>query len=275
MSWRMLPTRSRPSSASTTARRWRTGRAEIPLTQRYLRYYGGLADKLEGRQIPLGPGMLDYTIHAPFGVSGAVRALERPPSGGRALDRLRSGDRQHGGAEIAGGLAATACSFRRSLRARWGAAGGQHVCGLGPEAGAALVGHHDIDHIVFTGSVETGKSVLRAAATGHSLRDGAGGKSGAIVFPDADLDRSRPVRRQASSSMRARSVRPVHALSFTARSMTRSVAAGQHAGALSVPRDRGLRHRPADLGPATGTGRGAVPCRALRKARHWSRADRA
>ncbi|MGT2468778.1 aldehyde dehydrogenase family protein [Mesorhizobium atlanticum] len=36
------------------------------------------------------------------------------------------------------------------------------VCGYGSEAGAALVSHKDIDHIVFTGSVATGKSVLRA-----------------------------------------------------------------------------------------------------------------
>lgn len=48
------------------------GRAEVALTQRYLSYYGGMADKLEGRQIPLGEGLLDYTIHAPFGVWKSV-----------------------------------------------------------------------------------------------------------------------------------------------------------------------------------------------------------
>jgi len=32
------------------------------------------------------------------------------------------------------------------------------LCGLGPEAGAALVAHAGVDQIVFTGSVETGKS---------------------------------------------------------------------------------------------------------------------
>jgi aldehyde dehydrogenase (NAD+) len=63
------------------------------------------------------------------------------------------------------------------------------VCGYGKEAGAALVAHGDIDHIVFTGSVETGKSVLRAAAERviPCVME-LGGKSAGIVYADADLD---------------------------------------------------------------------------------------
>ncbi len=65
------------------------------------------------------------------------------------------------------------------------------VCGYGAEAGAALVAHGDIDHIVFTGSVATGKSVLRAAAERvvPCVME-LGGKSGAIVHADADLERT-------------------------------------------------------------------------------------
>src|SRR5450759_2690373 len=36
-------------------------RNDVALTARYLSYYGGMADKLEGRQIPLGGSYLDYT----------------------------------------------------------------------------------------------------------------------------------------------------------------------------------------------------------------------
>jgi acyl-CoA reductase-like NAD-dependent aldehyde dehydrogenase len=62
------------------------------------------------------------------------------------------------------------------------------ICGYGRDAGAALAGHRDVDQIVFTGSVETGKSVLRAAAERviPCVME-LGGKSAAIVHADADL----------------------------------------------------------------------------------------
>ena len=38
------------------------------------------------------------------------------------------------------------------------------VTGFGPEAGAALAGHPDINGLSFTGSVETGAEVMRMAS---------------------------------------------------------------------------------------------------------------
>ncbi|GAA1395096.1 aldehyde dehydrogenase family protein [Pseudonocardia kongjuensis] len=63
------------------------------------------------------------------------------------------------------------------------------VPGLGSVAGAALVEHPGVDAISFTGSTVTGKRIAAAAAanlTPVSLE--LGGKSPALVFPDADLD---------------------------------------------------------------------------------------
>ena len=63
------------------------------------------------------------------------------------------------------------------------------VQGLGPEAGAALVAHPDVDRISFTGSVPTAATIAAAAApnlTPLSLE--LGGKSPLLVFADADLD---------------------------------------------------------------------------------------
>src|SRR6185437_15797764 len=37
-------------------------RADVAATVRYLDYYAGSIGRLEGRQIPLGPGILDYTV---------------------------------------------------------------------------------------------------------------------------------------------------------------------------------------------------------------------
>jgi phenylacetaldehyde dehydrogenase len=63
------------------------------------------------------------------------------------------------------------------------------VTGFGETAGAALSEHPDVDKVAFTGSTEVGKMIVKAAA-GNLKRVSLelGGKSPAIVFPDADLD---------------------------------------------------------------------------------------
>lgn len=59
----------------------------------------------------------------------------------------------------------------------------------GPEAGAAIVNHPDIDKIAFTGSSEVGKIIRKATAgSGKKLSLELGGKSAFVVFEDADLD---------------------------------------------------------------------------------------
>jgi phenylacetaldehyde dehydrogenase len=63
------------------------------------------------------------------------------------------------------------------------------VTGFGETAGARLAAHPDVDKIAFTGSTEVGKLIVQAA-TGNLKKVSLelGGKSPAIVFPDADLD---------------------------------------------------------------------------------------
>ena len=168
------------------------GRAEVALTQRYLTYYAGLADKLEGRQIPLGDGLLDYTTHEPFGVSAQIVPWNGPlPMGARSVVcAIITGNtvvlKSPEDSPLSLCLLAQACDMAGVPK---GAV--NILCGYGHDAGAALVAHGDIDHIVFTGSVETGKSVLRAAVDRvvPCVME-LGGKSGGIVYADADLDRT-------------------------------------------------------------------------------------
>ena len=55
--------------------------------------------------------------------------------------------------------------------------------------GAALVDHHGVDKIAFTGSTEVGRLIReKTAGSGKSLTLELGGKSPFIVFDDADLD---------------------------------------------------------------------------------------
>lgn len=59
----------------------------------------------------------------------------------------------------------------------------------GPDAGAAIVNHAEVDKIAFTGSSEVGKIIRKATAgSGKKLSLELGGKSAFIVFEDADLD---------------------------------------------------------------------------------------
>ncbi len=65
------------------------------------------------------------------------------------------------------------------------------VQGYGPEAGAALVEHPDVDLVSFTGSAETGRWINETA--GGRLAKVClelGGKNALVVCDDADLDRA-------------------------------------------------------------------------------------
>jgi aldehyde dehydrogenase (NAD+) len=61
----------------------------------------------------------------------------------------------------------------------------------GPQTGALLAGHKDVDKIAFTGSTEVGKRIQRAVAgTKKRLTLELGGKAPNIVFEDAPLDQA-------------------------------------------------------------------------------------
>lgn len=168
------------------------GRNEVALTARYLRYYGGMADKLEGRQIPLGDGLVDYTVHTPFGVSAQIVPWNGPlPVGARSVAcALVTGNtvvlKSPEDSPLSLFKFAEACQ-------RAGVPDGavNIICGYGHDAGASLAAHDDIDHIVFTGSVETGRSILHAAANRiiPCVME-LGGKSAAVVHADADIERA-------------------------------------------------------------------------------------
>lgn len=67
------------------------------------------------------------------------------------------------------------------------------VTGTGPVTGAALTGHPDLSRVSFTGSVRAGREVAKLAAetlTRCALE--LGGKSPAVLLPDAELDRAIP-----------------------------------------------------------------------------------
>ena len=163
---------------------------EIEGSARYFEYYGNQAETVEGRSIPLGENYYDFTTYEPMGISAQIIPWNYP------VEMTARG--------IAAALATgNACVVKSpeqdplamSLLAEAAEAAGlprgqlNILCGTGAEAGAALASHPDINQIVFTGSVRTGIAVATAAAANvvPAVLE-LGGKSAAIVMPDADLD---------------------------------------------------------------------------------------
>uniref|UniRef100_A0A7S1GF13 Aldehyde dehydrogenase domain-containing protein n=1 Tax=Bicosoecida sp. CB-2014 TaxID=1486930 RepID=A0A7S1GF13_9STRA len=65
------------------------------------------------------------------------------------------------------------------------------VTGTGPDAGEPLISHPGVDKVSFTGSVGTGSRIMGRCATAiRNVTLELGGKSPAIVFADADIERA-------------------------------------------------------------------------------------
>ncbi len=63
------------------------------------------------------------------------------------------------------------------------------LTGTGPDCGAVLLRHPEVDMVSFTGSTRVGRTVLEAAAsTAKRVHLELGGKAPFVVFDDADLD---------------------------------------------------------------------------------------
>jgi aldehyde dehydrogenase (NAD+)/betaine-aldehyde dehydrogenase len=165
-------------------------RAQAGKSARYFRYYGGVADKLEGRTIPLGEGYVDYTLLEPYGVSAQVVPWNYP---------LQLAVRSVACALAAGNSvvvkAPVLCPLSLCLlgeaceRAEVPEGAINILCGRGSDVGRALVAHAGVDHVVFTGSVPTGQAIMRQAAERIiPVVMELGGKSAGLVYPDADLD---------------------------------------------------------------------------------------
>ncbi len=165
-------------------------RKEVLGTARYFEYYAGASDKLQGETIPLGPDYLDFTLREPVGVTVHILPWNMP---------LNMVGRSVAPALAAGNTAVVKPSEFTTLTAlklgelceRLDFPAGVYnvVTGTGAEVGEALVSHAEIDAITFTGSVATGRQIMRAAANHvKPLVLELGGKSPHLIFADADLD---------------------------------------------------------------------------------------
>jgi aldehyde dehydrogenase (NAD+) len=169
--------------------------AEMSSQTKYLaewyRYYGGLADKIEGTVIPTDKkAIFNFTRLEPLGVIAMITPWNSPLLllAWKLAPALAAGNT----AVIKPSEFTSASTLEfMDLFAKAGFPNGvvNTVTGFGADVGAALVSHRDIAKIAFTGSDLSGQKIYEAAA--RDLKHVSlelGGKSPNIVFEDADLE---------------------------------------------------------------------------------------
>jgi (Z)-2-((N-methylformamido)methylene)-5-hydroxybutyrolactone dehydrogenase len=170
-------------------------RGQIGALPAWYRFFGGLADKIDGRVPPYDfPTVLNYITREPVGVVAAMAAWNSP----LMLATWKLAPALATGCTIVVKPSEVASASMLELARLFEEVGFPAgvvnvITGDGPATGAALVAHPDVDHVSFTGGPAAARSIARAAAenltpTSFEL----GGKSANIVFEDADLDAAVP-----------------------------------------------------------------------------------
>src|SRR6185312_14116755 len=167
-------------------------RAQAKAVKDFLYYFGGLADKVEGRVIPLErASVLNYTLREPLGVVGVIVPWNSPTF----LTIMNVAPALAAGNTVvikpSEVTSASAFELARLAEEAGFPPGVVNVVTGAREAGEALVEHPGVAKISFTGSEAGGKAIAaRCGARLASCTLELGGKSPNIVFDDANLDQA-------------------------------------------------------------------------------------
>ncbi len=165
--------------------------AQTKYMAEWYRYYGGLADKIEGSVIPSDkPGVFNFTRYEPLGVVGMITPWNSPllllawklPAALAAGNTVVVKPSEF--------TSASTLEFMKLIEEAGFPNGVVNVVtGYGLDTGAPLVEHVDVAKIAFTGSDMSGQKIYEAAARQiKPVSLELGGKSPNIVFEDADID---------------------------------------------------------------------------------------
>lgn len=167
-------------------------RVDVPSAAECIQWYGEAIDKIYGEVGPVADTELAFVTREPVGVVGAIVPWNYPLiiSAWKLAPAIAAGN----SVVLKPAEDSTLSALRLAeLASDAGLPDGvlNVVPGRGPEAGAALAAHHDVDALAFTGSGSVGRSLM-----GHSAASNAkpvvlelGGKSAHIVLADCpDLD---------------------------------------------------------------------------------------
>ncbi len=162
---------------------------DVPRTAVTYRYFGGMADKFQGEQIPVEAGFLNYTLREPVGVVGQVVPWNFPLmfTSWKMAPALAAGN-----CVLLKPAEITPLSSLKiaELMNEAGMPPGvvNILPGLGSVAGQYIAEHTGIAKVAFTGSTATGRRIVQASAGNlKKVQLELGGKGANIVFEDANL----------------------------------------------------------------------------------------
>jgi (Z)-2-((N-methylformamido)methylene)-5-hydroxybutyrolactone dehydrogenase len=168
-------------------------RGQLTYIPQWFHYYGGLADKIEGRVLPIDkPGIFNFTREEPLGVVAAITPWNSPLllATWKLAPALAAGNTVVWKPSEFSSVSALVLG---ELFERAGFPPGvvNIVTGFGAEVGEPLITHRDVAKIAFTGGDKTGEHVYQLAARGlKRVTLELGGKSANIVFDDADIEQA-------------------------------------------------------------------------------------
>ncbi|MBO9499172.1 MAG: aldehyde dehydrogenase [Novosphingobium sp.] len=168
----------------------RESRGDIGLHAQYYHWFASLADKLDGRTIPMDASVHAFTSRLPVGVVGTITPWNVP----LMAAAWKLGPALAAGCTVVLKPAEQTPASSLALAHLFEQAGFPPgvvnvVPGDGPAAGAHLVAHPGVDKIAFTGEGATARTILRTGAdTLKRFSFELGGKAPHILFADADLE---------------------------------------------------------------------------------------
>lgn len=167
-------------------------RGEAVRVAEMFEYYAGWCDKLYGDVIPVPSSHLNYTRHEPIGVVTQITPWNAPlfTGGWQIAPAICAGN----GVVIKPSELTPLSTLILGLMCELGGAPRglvNVIAGQGPTAGQAAVSHPTTGLVVFVGSAQAGSAIAATAAKNvvPCILE-LGGKSGNIVFPDANIDRA-------------------------------------------------------------------------------------
>src|SRR5215813_7482822 len=168
-------------------------RGQLNYLPQWFHYFGGLADKIEGRVIPIDkPSVFNFTRDEPLGVVAAITPWNSPLLlvAWKLAPALAAGNTVVWKPSEFSSLSALAFG-ELFVKAGFPPGVVNIVTGYGNEVGEPLITHPDVVKVAFTGGDRTGEHIYQLAARGikHVTLE-LGGKSANIVFDDADLDQA-------------------------------------------------------------------------------------
>jgi len=166
-------------------------RAQSAYVADYYRYYGGLADKIQGATLPIDkPDMTVFTRREPIGVVAAIV----PWNAEMFLTATKLGPALAAGNTVVIKASEEAPSVMLEFAALIAEAGFPSgvvniITGFGEPCGRVLTSHPLVSRVAFTGGTEAaGKVVANTADNFAHVTLELGGKSPIVVFDDADIE---------------------------------------------------------------------------------------